>query len=105
MSNVAVGEYRFSVPTDLPRTSGVYLVCVRRTGEGPASPERILYAGSAINIRRRIANPGHPYQALRARFRTPFIVYLRIRECEDFRREEVRMIHLLRPMLNTKHNG
>ncbi len=84
------------------RKSGVY--CVMST-DTIAKKTSILYIGSAKNIYRRVMNKSHIYRRLYEISSYPLLVYLKIKECDDYVSLEKRMIKRIRPKYNIQHTG
>lgn len=82
--------------------SGVYVICVRSMYNN-TKPERILYIGSAKNMRKRVIRRNHLYIQLYNRFDN-FLVYVKFFETENYKELEKQMIYEFTPVLNKVHN-
>lgn len=84
---------------------GVYAVCVKN-GYGKKYTERIIYIGSAKNIKSRVLSTAHVYRLCHDRY-SDKVVYLKEIETEDYISLEKSLIKIYRPLLNKqyKNNG
>lgn len=88
-------------PFGPPSTSGIYAVCLMNKGDKllPIGRERIVYVGSAKNIKKRLSDPSHPYNICLSRF-SGIYVYTKHFECSDYLSVERSLIQTYRPLLN-----
>lgn len=76
---------------------GVYCIC----SDGEDGEIIVNYVGSSKDIGNRLARKEHHYLRL---WREGVEVYIRFKECKDYKKFEIEMIKLLKPKLNKAHN-
>jgi len=84
------------------RSSGVYCVMC---GNVDTKKNEILYIGSSKNIYKRVMSPLHPYKKLYQIINYPFLVYIKYKECDNYRDLEKILIKRLKPQYNLQHTG
>lgn len=89
-----------------PSESGVYAVCVRsdllKTKNNENKPERILYIGSSLNMKKRIYSRNHPFSFIYSRL-SNYNVYVRYLATENYISIEKELISKINPIFNQKH--
>lgn len=85
---------------------GVYAICVVKDTYYPAQGKemRVVYIGSAKNIKRRVLHPSHPYRRLYSILKSYWVTCFWV-ETKDYLALEKALIKKYRPRLNIVHNG